>query len=109
MNKYIYVITVMERFNKEVNYKGDLLGIYCGNKRIVAICDTYDEATDIVGHNIGDIWETVYDFACIEKIELNEIYPCTESIYIFKFDQEERKYYTIDEEAYPKYSVCEIG
>lgn len=109
MSKYIYVITVMERFNKEVDYEGDLLGVYCGNKRIVAICDTYNEAIDIVEYNIGDIWETVYDFACIEELELNEIYPCASKHYLFKFNKEDGKYYVINKEDYPKYSICEIG
>lgn len=109
MGKYIYVITVMERFNREVNYKGDLLDIYAGNKRIVAICNSYDEAVDIVRNNICDIWEMAYDFACIEELELNEIYPCVSKHYLFKFNKEDGKYYVINKEDYPKYSVCEIG
>lgn len=109
MDKYIYVITVMERFNKEIDSKGNLLNVYVGSKRTVAVCNSYEEAARIIEDNIDDIWERSYDFACIEQIKLNEVYPFIITQNLFKYDGVVDKYYIISKEDYPTYSLCEIG
>jgi hypothetical protein len=107
--KFIYIITVMERFNKEVNYKNDLLNVSIGSKRVPVLCESLEMALEIIENNMCDIQERCYNFACIEKIELNEFYPCAEKIILFRYDYEKGRFYQINETDFPTYSICDIG
>lgn len=107
--KFIYIITVMERFNKEVNYKNDILNISTGFKRIPIVCESLEMALEIVENNLCDIQERCYDFACIEKIELNEFYPCVEETILFKYDHRKERFYQIDKTEFSTYSICDVG
>ena len=53
--KFIYIITVMQRFNKEVNYKNDLLNVSTGFKRIPVLCESLEMALEIIENNTSDI------------------------------------------------------
>jgi len=107
--KFIYIITVMERFNKEVNYKNDVLNVSTGFTRIPVLCESLEMALEIVENNMCDIQERCYDFACIEKIELNEFYPCVEETILFRYDHRKERFYQIDKTEFPTYTICDVG
>lgn len=107
--KFIYIITVMEKFNKEEDNKGHILNVSTGNKRTPIICDSLEKAKDIINNNICDIQEWFYHLACIEKIEINEFYPCVIETILFKFDDKNRRFYQIDKIKFPVYTICEVG
>lgn len=107
--KFVYIITAMERFNIEVNYKNDLLNFSTGSKRIPILCESLEMALEIIENNMCDIRERCYDFACIEKIELNEFYPCVEETILFRYDHRKERFYQIDKVKFPAYSICDVG
>lgn len=92
-NSFIYVITTFQKV--ECNDKGF---IEYGSSRSVGWFETYEEALNIVENNIGDLNETIYDYAVIEKLGCG-LYPVCNNLYerhYFVFDYETCKYKIID-------------
>ena len=70
---------------------------------------TFKDAEEVVLNNIGDIWETCYDYAVINEIN-NCFYPCLISRKFYKFNKLTNSYKPIDEPEYFKNTIfCGIG
>jgi hypothetical protein len=69
-----------------------------GDRRCVGYCYTFEGANIIVTENRGDIWETIYDYCVIEKVESGIYkYAFGEDRKFYKFNLNARKYEPIDE------------
>lgn len=96
---YIYVITVMSKVEEMLTNTGKKMGIPdFGDSRTVGYYYTYDDARDAVTGNLFDIWETVYDYALIEKVPPG-VYNGAghEDRSLFKYDRGTDKYVPIEE------------
>lgn len=82
----IYTIMVMEKL--ESTGKGYP---YYGASRVVGFYNKREHARECVMGNYGDIWETCYNYAVIEKIE-EGLYSDLNDREFFKFDLETRTY-----------------
>ena len=67
--EYIYLITLLQKLDEVVSRIGKKTGIPdFGCSRVVGYYFTYDDARDAVVNNYGDIHETIYHYALIEKV-----------------------------------------
>ena len=92
-NSFIYVITTFGKSNATIKalWNTEVPGVSDGLK-------AYEEALNIVENNIGDLNETIYDYAVIEKLGCG-LYPVCNDLYerhYFVFDYETCKYKIID-------------
>ena len=93
---YIYLITTFEKMNGKCEY--GYLDV--GDRRSVGWFPTFKGAERRVKNNTGDLWETCYDYAVIERIPFG-LYPeigdpNTERWY-YKYNVETNKYELMDE------------
>ena len=78
----IYTILVMEKL------ESDHLGWpVFGSTRVVGYYSSKEDAIECVKGNYGDIWETCYNYAVVEKIE-EGIYNATREREFFKYNEE---------------------
>lgn len=107
---YIYLITVMQNIEEVVTKSGIRTGIPdFGDTRVVGYYLTYDDARETVVNNAGDIHETIYDYALIEKVAPG-IYNGATSDYrsVFKYNKEKERYDPVEEPAFLS-NICGIG
>lgn len=91
-NDYIYAITVMETIEERNRIP------YFGDSRCIGFYFTYDDARDAVMNNYCDIWETIYDYAIIEKIAPGFYNGASsDDRSTFKYDKDKDSYVPIDE------------
>lgn|SRR5690554_3614814 len=91
---YIYTITTFEELDNEY-------GGIAGSSRCVGYYDNFKDADEVVKNNLGDIFETIYNYAVIEKVEAG-LYPaCLErqfyKIHVENDDYRNVTYEPIDE------------
>jgi hypothetical protein len=100
----IFLITVFEKIDKDEFGFTDL-----GSKRTVAFRHSFKDAERIVLNNTCDIWETCYDYACIEELD-TDVYPMALSKKLYKINKHKRIYEPIDSKLTDNiYNICEIG
>lgn len=76
----IYIVTVMERLEE------DKLGwIETGDVRNVCFFHDLEDAQYVVENNVGDINETIYNYAVIEEIPARKLYPHHINQWFYKF------------------------
>jgi len=74
-----------------------------GDCRVVGFYHEKDNAIDTVKQNGGDIYETCYDYAIVEKVEPG-LYSCATERWVFKHNRETDGYDLIDEPAILKHA-----
>lgn len=81
-----------------------------GDTRCVGYFSTFEKAEEIILDNVGDIWETCYDYAVIENIE-EGLYQYDHDAVWYKWDDLNEKYEKIKEipEQYKKLIGFAIG
>jgi hypothetical protein len=62
---------------------------------------SFTQADGIVSSNICDLWETCYEYACIEKIGFG-LYPFPRERWLYKYNQNTEQYERIDEPPFLK-------
>lgn len=97
--KEIFVITVFSKFEREPCYsqseknKGkhlfDILNI--GESRTWGWYSSYEAALEALENNYTDMWEYLYDYACIEGVDEGVIARNTKMEW-FKFNEEKEGY-----------------
>ena len=108
-NKTIFVITVFEMCGEENSSAQEqcIANIAC--TRTPCFKHTFEEAEEIVLNNIGDIWETCYDYAVIEEID-TRIYPRYITRKFYKFNSDTYGYEPTKEiNLLHRTLVCGIG
>lgn len=86
----LYIITVI--YSKdEVNINGI---------RTVGIYTSLEKAKNVVVNNHLDIWEHCYNYACIEVVNSNELYPIPEKQIFYKYRKENMKYIQCNEDMF---------
>ena len=93
----IYTITVMTKL--ELDDKGWL---DTGSQRIVGFRHEFDDAVEVVKENMCDIYETIYNYAVIEKVE-PFLYPDCLTRWFYKYNREKDSYEPIEEPACVKH------
>ena len=96
---YIYVITIMTKVEEMVSSSGKKMGIPdFGDSRTTGYYYTYDDARDAVVSNLYDMWETIYDYALIEKVAPGVFNGAsTDDRSLFKYNKDKDKYEPIEE------------
>ena len=95
----IYVILTAEKF------EGSPYGFpNYGSTRLPGYFTDLDEARDVVKNNIGDIWETVYDYACIEKVS-EGLYGTKDFCEWYKYNADTGCYEKIDTPKFEEH-IC---
>ena len=92
MQDYIYLITVFEEcepWKEPYNY-------ILGDVRSVGWRPTLEMAVEAVETNMCDIWETCYDYACIEELDYG-LYPFANQRWFYKYNEKTGRYDEIDE------------
>jgi len=108
-NKTIFVITVFEKCEEENGNTEECYSIGIGCTRSPCFKHTFEEAEEVVLNNIGDIWETCYDYAVIEEID-SKLYPRYSSRKFYKYNLSSRCYEPIEDLDFIKrMTVCPIG
>ena len=107
---YIYLITVMQKIEEVVSKSGKRTGIPdFGDTRVVGYYFTYDDARETVVNNAGDIHETIYDYALIEKVAPGIYNGATsDSRSVFKYNKAKERYDPVEEPAFLS-NICGIG
>ena len=101
----LYAITVTEKCednNGKINF---------GGIRTVAIYTNLKDADIDIYNNLFDIWEMLYDYAFIEEITSDVIYPFNRIRKMYKFDQDLKAYFPMETPDFIKkcYSISGIG
>lgn len=91
MSDTIFLITVFEKCEPYKAYGFDL-----GCTRSVGWRPTFEMAEKTVKTNMCDIWETCYDYACIEELDYS-LYPWANERWFYKFNTKTGCYEEIDE------------
>jgi hypothetical protein len=97
--KSIYLVTVFEKLEE----CGDLLGTF-GDTRSVGWFPSFTLAHSIVVNNTCDLWESSYDYACIEKLSCG-LYPSPRERWLYKYSQDTGTYETINAPVFLKHYV----
>ena len=87
----IYTITTMGKLKEDKNGWPDY-----GASRVVGFYSLKEDAVKCVEGNYGDIWETYYDYALIEKME-EGLYGVTNDRQFFQYDKSSGRYKKIKE------------
>lgn len=105
LDQNIYLITVFDKCDPDERW-----GVNLGDRRSVGFRYSFELAEEVVKTNMCDIWETCYDYACIEELGC-ELYPFYQNRWIYKYNREINGYEEIDEPVILKgYSnIGEIG
>jgi len=108
-NKTIFVVTVFEMCKEEEDNNKECHSRNIGCTRSPCFKHTFEEAEEVVLNNIGDIWETCYDYAVIEEID-SKLYPRYITRKFYKYNQNIGGYEAIEELDCIKHMlICEIG
>ncbi len=99
-DKTIFVVTVFEKY-EPADHDNDNYSVCIGSNRSPCFKHTFKEAEEVVLNNIGDIWETCYDYAVIEEINC-QIYPRHKTHKFYKYNREIGGYEAIEELEYLK-------
>lgn len=94
---YIYTITMLMRIDELIAKDGTKTGFPdFGDLRVVGYYFTYEDAINAVVHNECDIFETMYKYALIEKVEPG-LYSgaSAENRWLFKFNQDSYEYESV--------------
>lgn len=91
MSEYIYLITVFDKCEPDERWEYDL-----GDRRSVGWRPTFEMAENTVKTNMCDIWETCYEYACIEELDYS-LYPWANERWFYKFNRKNGCYEEIDE------------
>ena len=99
---YIYLITLLQKLEEVVSKTGKKTGIPdFGDARTVGYYFTYDDARDAVVNNYGDIHETIYNYALIEKVAPGIYNGATaDSRSLFSYNKEKKTYDPVEEPAF---------
>lgn len=77
--KTTFIVTTFKKIEKDERFGGYDLG----SNRSVGIFETFEEAEKVVVNNVGDICETIYDYALIQEIGFG-LYPALISQELYK-------------------------
>ena len=102
-NKTIFVITVFEKCEPNDKWYADT-----GCTRSPCFRPTFELAEEVVKTNMCDIWETCYNYACIEEIS-QMLYPHCESIHYYKYNKDIDGYEKIEAPKLLKDQYLPIG
>ena len=91
--KDIYTIYTCEKLEKGENGL-----VQVGSSRTPGWYSTFEEAERTVLENACDIWETCFNYACIEKYH-EGLYGIAEEMGWYKYDPESRGYRKIERPA----------
>jgi hypothetical protein len=69
--------------------------IEIGSSRTVGYYKNKKDAIDTILENCGDIWETIYTYAVVERIEPG-LYPIADERWFFKWNMDTRQYEPIE-------------
>jgi len=86
----IYTVNTFTDFKQDDFYKSELI-YRCVNIRTPGYYHRLRDAKRCVLENWGDIWETIYTYACIEEVEPG-LYPTTEHKWWYKWNNEKQTY-----------------
>lgn len=86
-HKYLYFVSVFSGYSVNRLKFPEFKDRCC-----VGFFEKLEEAEKIVLNNGGDIWETCYDYAVIEKIEYG-LYPFSEVVNFYKYDMDKNIYF----------------
>ena len=94
---YIYLITVFDKCEPATG----ILPYDIGDTRSVGWRPTFEMAEEAVKTNMCDIWETCYDYACIEELN-HALYPWADNRWFYKFNRKTGEYEEMDEPVFLK-------
>lgn len=95
----IYTILTTEKLEEDLNGFPNY-----GCTRIPGFFTDLEEAREAVKSNAGDIWETVYDYACIEKVS-EGLYGIEGSCEWYKYNADTNCYEKIDTPEFEEH-IC---
>ena len=108
-DKTIFVVTVFEKCEEEDGNTEECYSIGIGCTRSPCFKHTFEKAEEVVLNNIGDIWETCYDYAVIEEID-SKLYPRYITRKFYKYNQNTRGYEAIEGlDCIKNMLICSIG
>lgn len=96
MSDTIFLITVFDKCEPDERWGYDI-----GYTRSVGWRPTFEMAEKAVKTNMCDIWETCYDYACIEELGYG-LYPDPKETWFYKFNVETGCYEEIEEPVFLK-------
>lgn len=101
----IYAIMTCTKLEEEVYPTGKRSGFPdYGTSKTAGYFTSLDDAKTALLHNSTDLWETCYDYACIEKVE--EGLECPgELVGWYKYDREKNGYSPIETPSFDKH-IC---
>lgn len=71
-------------------------GLDIGCQRTFGYKETLEQAEEALSKNTLDMWETVYNYAIVEKMG-PYIHPICEERYFYKYDREKNGFFRIEE------------
>lgn len=95
-NRTIFLVTTFEKHEP-----GECFGADLGDIRTPCYRFTFESAEEVVKKNGVGIWETCYNYACIEEIEPC-LYPDVKSRKFYKYNREINGYEEFDPPEYLK-------
>lgn len=95
----IYTILTAEKLEEDTNGFPNY-----GSIRVPGFFTGLDEAREAVTDNAGDMWETVYDYVCIEKVD-EGLYGADGFCEWYKFNVETGGYEKIDTPEFEEH-IC---
>ena len=102
----IYAIMTCTKLEEDIYPTGKMSGFSdYGAFRTVGYFASLDDAKTALLHNSTDLWETCYDYACIEKVEEGLANP-GELVGWYKYDREKDGYFPIET---PSFDKCTCG
>ncbi|MFW6029487.1 MAG: hypothetical protein ACOCRO_04455 [Halanaerobiales bacterium] len=103
-DNYVYVVTMIP----VLKYSEPIEGLITEGQWTVGIFKDYDIACEVLENNTTDLWETMYTYAVIEKVEVNYIYACfsTDWTEWYKYDERRNGYFPTD---IPESMECNNG
>ena len=95
-SKAIYVIMVCSKLEAEIYPSGEKANFSnYGSTRIVGFYTKFSDADRAIRKNICDVWETCYNYACIEKVSEGVYHPGTLMGW-YKFNTKKEEYEPIE-------------
>ena len=100
---HIFTVTTMEKLEKN-----KLGWLETGDIRTVGFFQELSDAQIVVVCNMGDINETIYDYAVIEELPFG-LYPYSANRWFYKFNYDKKEYEAIEKPAcVEKYTVFSL-
>ena len=100
----IYTILACEKLEEDITKIGKPNGFSnYGCSHIAGFYTDFNDCVSALHRNTCDIWETCYNYACIEKVEEG---ICQPGILLgwYKYDRERNGYFHIDTPAFEKHT-----